>query len=391
MHKISSAAIHEIAQKREGRALARQGNGLGDAALRLAGGAAQDEPPPTISGLELSWRWAMIGIFLIMALGAIYLMAHILIPLTLAVVVGLILGVAAEKLNDLGIPPLPTALLLATGFATGAFFAVAALSGPLMRLAAEAPEIVNATIERFTPLLNKLEWLHLDPRSFTAGSVTLDGLLDKAGSVLGMVTAGITPALIQVLIFFAALVLFLSGRVKLRRMLILAFPHRRQRLTTIRVMNAIDSALGYYFSTASLVYGALGLITTLIAFAGDLGLPWMWGLFAFVSSFVPFLGVTVMTLALAAGGLMAHDTVLLGLAPALAFLCIHLVIENFVLPAIMGRRFEVNAFVIFTAIVFWSWMWGAAGAMLALPLSIIGMTIVDELRPGRKIQPTLPG
>ena len=94
---------------------------------------------------------------------------------------------------------------------------------------------------------------------------------------------------------------------------------------------------------------------------------------------------------LVAGGFLAHDTVLLGLAPALSFVCIHLVIENFVLPAIMGRRFEVNAFVIFTAIVFWSWMWGAAGAMLALPLSIIGMTIVDELRPGRKIQPVLPG
>ena len=138
MHKISLASIQEIAQKREGRALARQG----EAAVRLVGGAAADEPPPSISGLELSWRWAMIGIFVIMALGAIYLMAHILIPLTLAVVVGLILGVAAEKLNDLGIPPLPTALLLATAFATGSVFAVAALSGPLMRLAAEAPEVV---------------------------------------------------------------------------------------------------------------------------------------------------------------------------------------------------------------------------------------------------------
>ena len=63
-----------------------------------------------------------------------------------------------------------------------------------------------------------------------------------------------------------------------------------------------------------------------------------------------------------------------------------------------SRRFglphllEVNAFLIFTAIIFWTWMWGAAGAMLALPLSIIGMTIADELRPAkRKARPNLPG
>ena len=43
-------------------------------------------------------------------------------------------------------------------------------------------------------------------------------------------------------------------------MIILAFPRRGQRLAAIRVMNAIDSALGYYFATATLVYGALGVV-----------------------------------------------------------------------------------------------------------------------------------
>ncbi|NVP54132.1 AI-2E family transporter [Mycoplana rhizolycopersici] len=383
MHKLVTRTLQEVAQKTARRSDAE--------AASLEAALAKERKPPSYTGLDLSARWAVIGIFVIMALSVISLMAHILIPLTLAVVTGLILAVAAEKLHALGIPPLPTALLLATACATGAFFAIAALSGPMMQLASEAPSIVNATIERVTPLLNKLEWLHIDPRSFGSGSVTLDSLLEKGGSLLGIVTVGVTPALLQVLIFFAALVLFLSGRLKLRRMLILAFPQRSQRLAAIRVMNAIDRSLGYYFATAALVYGGLGLITALIAFAGDLGMIWMWGLFAFLTSFVPFVGVTVMTLALVAGGLLAHDGMIAALSPALAYFCVHLLIENFVLPAVMGRRFEVNAFIIFTAIIFWSWMWGAAGAMLALPLSIIGMTIADELRPGRKQPPSLPG
>jgi predicted PurR-regulated permease PerM len=47
-------------------------------------------------------------------------------------------------------------------------------------------------------------------------------------------------------------------------------------------------------------------------------------------------------------------------------------------------------FVVFLAILFWTWMWGAVGAMLALPLSLIVMTIIDELFIEEKLQPQLP-
>ncbi|MDX3928824.1 MAG: AI-2E family transporter [Shinella sp.] len=347
---------------------------------------------PAKNGLDIAAAWASIGIFAMLALAAIYFMAPILIPLSLAVVTGLILGVAAEKLHELGIPPLPTALLLASAFAVGLFFIAGALAEPLVQLAANAPQIVRDAIERITPLLSRLEWLNIRAETFAGGPMSLESLLENTGSILGIVSAGLTPALLQGLIFFAALVLFLSGRVKLRRMLILAFPGRRQRLTAIRIMHAIDTALGYYFATAALVYGALGIITALIALVGGLGMPVLWGLFAFLSSFVPFLGVAVMTLSLAIGGLFVHETIFTGLIPAAAFFLVHLVMENLVMPAVMGRRLEVTPFIVFSAIIFWTWMWGAAGAMLALPLSIIGMTIAEELRPGgRKSRPSLPG
>jgi predicted PurR-regulated permease PerM len=45
---------------------------------------------------------------------------------------------------------------------------------------------------------------------------------------------------------------------------------------------------------------------------------------------------------------------------------------------------------VFLAILFWTWMWGAVGAMLALPLSLIVMTIIDELFIEEKLQPQLP-
>jgi len=343
-------------------------------------------------GLYVAAAWAVIAIFAIMSLGVIYLMAPILIPLSLAVVTGLIFGVAAEKLNALGIPPLPTALLLASAFGVGVFFIAGMLVDPITHLAANAPDLVRAAYDRITPLFSRFGWLNIRPETFESGQMSMDKVLENTGSILSILSASLTPALLQAMIFFAALVLFLSARLKLRQMLIMAFPRRGQRLAAIRVMNAIDSALGYYFATASLVYAGLGIITGLIAWAGGLGMPALWGLFAFLSSFVPFLGVTLMTIALGAGGLLTHETVMMGLMPALAFFLVHLTMENFIMPAVMGKRLEVNAFIIFTAILFWTWLWGAAGAMLALPLSIIGMTIADELRPAkRKARRSLPG
>ena len=375
--------MHDMSGKPAERRLLR-------GSLDLEKGLVEDAPPRP--GLDIAAAWAAIGIFTIMAMAVVYLMAPILIPLSLAVVTGLIFGVAAEKLNDLGIPPLPTALLLASAFGVGLFFIAGLLADPITQLAANAPDLVRGAYDRITPLFSRLGWLSISPQTFESGQMSMEKVLENTGSILGILSASLTPALLQGMIFFAALVLFLSARLKLRQMIILAFPRRGQRLAAIRVMNAIDSALGYYFATATLVYGALGVVTTLITWGGGLAMPVLWGLFAFLSSFVPFLGVTLMTIALATAGLLTHDTLAMGLIPAVGFFLVHLAMENLVMPAVMGKRLEVNAFIIFTAIIFWTWMWGAAGAMLALPLSIIGMTIADELRPAkRKARRSLPG
>jgi predicted PurR-regulated permease PerM len=375
--------MHDLSGKPAERRLLR-------GSLDIEKGLVDDAPRRY--GLDIAAAWAAIGIFVIMAMGVVYLMAPILIPLSLAVVTGLIFGVAAEKLNDLGIPPLPTALLLASAFGVGVFFIAGLLAEPVTQLAANAPDLVRGAYDRITPLFSRLGWLNISPQVFEGGKMSMEKVLENTGSILGILSASLTPALLQAMIFFAALVLFLSARLKLRQMIILAFPRRGQRLAAIRIMNAMDSALGYYFATAALVYAALGIVTALITWGGGLAMPALWGLFAFLSSFVPFLGVTLMTIALATAGLLTHETLLMGLLPAIIFFLVHLAMENLVMPAVMGKRLEANAFIIFTAIIFWTWMWGAAGAMLALPLSIIGMTIADELRPTkRKTRPSLPG
>ncbi|NLS02803.1 AI-2E family transporter [Rhizobium sp. P32RR-XVIII] len=341
-------------------------------------------------GLDISMAWAVIGIFLMLGLAALYQMSLILIPVTLAVVVGMILGMAAEKLSRLGVPRVTNAVILSSAVALVIFIVVSSLAGPLTTLANEAPAFIEKTITRIIPYLERIRWLHITAETFQSGPTSINALLENTGSVLHVVTANLTPALVQTLIFFAALLLFLSGRVHLRKTIIMTFRTRQQRLAAIRVISSVEQVLGFYFATASIIYAALGVMMTVIAWAGGLSAPVLWGFFAFLSSFIPYLGITVMTLSVAVAGIITHDGIVAGLLPAAAFFTIHLAMENLIFPAVMGRRLEINPFLIFIAIIFWTWLWGAVGAMLALPLSLIVMAIVDELFIEEKVQPQLP-
>ncbi|OWV76206.1 permease [Rhizobium sp. R634] len=357
--------------------------------------AAEELPPPPLhrlekDGLDISMAWAIIGIFAILGLAAVYMMSLILIPITLAVVVGMILGMVAENLSKMGVPRLANAVLLSSAVALVIFLLVNSLADPLMVLVNEAPAFIERSINRIMPYLERIEWLHITPATFESGPMSIGALLENTGNVLHVVTTNLTPALVQGLIFFAALLLFLASRVNLRKTVIMTFRTRTQRLAAIRVINAVEQVLGFYFATASLIYVGLGVVMTVIAYAGGLAAPVLWGFFAFVSSFIPYLGITLMTLSVAIAGILTHDGLVVGLMPAVAFFTVHLVMENLIFPAVMGRRLEINPFIVFLAILFWTWMWGAVGAMLALPLSLIVMTVIEELLIEEKPQPQLP-
>ncbi|MCJ8517378.1 putative PurR-regulated permease PerM [Pseudorhizobium tarimense] len=372
----------------------------GAAELRLARAEAAlpgedaditDYTPLGREALEVAASWALIGIFCLLGLAVVSYMKLVLIPITLAIVVGIILGMAAERLGEMGVPRFGTALILSSAVAVVLFLLINALAGPIGFFVENGPDIIEQMIDRVMPFLQRQEWLNISPVTFQTGPMSMEKLLENSSSVLAVLTASLTPAIIQAMIFFAALMLFLYGRVRLRRTVIMAFPRRHQRLIAIRVLNSMEEVLGYYFATAAMLYLALGVSMTVIAYLGNLGSPVMWGIFAFISSFIPYLGITLMTASVALGGVLTHDTLILGLLPAFVFFVVHLLMENLVFPAIMGRQWEINPFLVFIAIIFWTWMWGAVGAMLALPLSLIVMTIANELFPERKTVPHLPG
>lgn len=319
--------------------------------------------------------YAAIGLFLLALLAVLQNAAEIMAPIVSAIVVGALLARVSDRLTRLGMSPFVAgSCVIGLAFATGIIL-INALVDPFSALVAQAPTMADALTRIIAPVLRPLTDLRHALAPAQAGSApALGGETDWLVSFLGR----LTPALGQLMVFFASLAFFVSGRTALRRQLILAMPQRASRLTAIRAIAAVEDALALYFGTTTLIYAAVGAMTALVAWAGGLSNPLLWGAMTFVAGYIPYFGVALIALSLAASGFVTHPHSLLALAPAAAYLVVHVSSETFVIPTLLGRRHEINPFLIFVSIVFWSWMWGPVGAILASPLLLSAQTLLAQ-------------
>ena len=328
---------------------------------------------------------SMIGLFLLALLLALHAAASLVVPMVAAIIVGSVVAHVGDRGQRIGIPPMVAGLALTALVGIGMFLLIEAIAAPISTLVERLPLVLPRLVAAFGDLLAPFSTLQA---RLTGGSPNPDGGLASLEKMLGSLDfglvasflGGLTPAFGEFLIFLATLVFYVAGRAQLRRQSILAFGGREGRLAAIRIFNATEAALTRYFGTTSIIYAGVGLATGLIALVAGLPAPILWGLFAFAMSFVPFLGPAVVSLAIASGGLLLDYGLLSVVWPVGVFMVVHLVCENAVVPAVLGRRFEINPFLVFVSIIFWTWMWGAFGAVLAVPLLLIARTVRSEFK-----------
>ncbi len=126
--------------------------------------------------------------------------------------------------------------------------------------------------------------------------------------------------------------------------------------------------IGLFISTMSLVNVGLGVATGLALWAIGLPNPVLWATTAGVLAFIPYLGPLLITVLLLLAGSVTFGTGLAMLGPPAAFLVLHGIEANFLSPMIMGHRLRLNPVFVFLSVMVWGWLWGLAGAFIAVPL-----------------------
>ena len=135
------------------------------------------------------------------------------------------------------------------------------------------------------------------------------------------------------------------------------------------------------FIVANLIVGLIGAVISIAVF-WRLGLPYFYFLGA-ISAFVgliPYLGVFFALLVPLAGGL-GHLGKSEVLYVFLTVVGLHLVTMNVLYPRVVGRRLRLNPLAVALSLLFWAWIWGAVGLILAVPLVGAAKITCDYIGP----------
>ena len=326
------------------------------------------------------------GLLLLAVLTACYVAATVVLPVALAFVLMLMLRPALRISERWHIPRIVAALaLIVLLFGVAAGLATV-LSPPAAAWVEKLPTALPRLQERLRFLGEPIAIVqkvfsqaeHLGrPAALAMPVVTLEGgsnipqrLLVFVGSFLG----GLLETI--VVLFF----LLMSGETFLRR-LVEVLPNFKNKRQAVEISQQIESDISVYLMTIASMNVGVGVLSGLAAWLCGLGDPILWGTLAFLLNFVPVLGPTAGVAIFFAAGLLSFDTFWQATLPAALYLGIHIVEGESLTPWLLARRFTLNPVLVVISLVFWYWMWGVPGAVLATPMLATLKIVCDRVQP----------
>ena len=335
------------------------------------------------------------GLFLLACLGALYVASEIVLPFVLAFVLNLMLQPVVRLSERLHLPRtigavVAVALLVSVIGALGT-----ALSGPAATWAARLPEAVPKLQQQLSFLagpVNALQDMLSRAQGIAAGAAANPGAppvgMGGVFYALFFGTRAVAGGLFTTLLVLFYLLIF--GETFLRRTVEI-LPRFGDKRLAVEIIFRIQRDLSVYLLTVSALNAAVGLGTAGVMWLCGVGDPVLWGFAAFVLNFVPILGPlagVVLFVLVGALSLGVHWTALL---PPVLYFAVHCIEGEAITPLLMARRFTINPVALVLALVFWYWLGGILGAVLAVPMLAIAKIICDDIPPLRAFGHFLEG
>lgn len=143
-----------------------------------------------------------------------------------------------------------------------------------------------------------------------------------------------------------------------------------------KILNATND-IQRFLAIKTAVSLVTGFLAGLLCWAVGLDFYILWGILAFFLNFIPVIGSIVAgvpptILALLVAGFPS------ALLVAGGYLLINNFLGNFIEPMLVGRRFGISTLVIVISVIFWGWLWGPLGMLLAVPLTMVLKVILES-------------
>ena len=314
---------------------------------------------------------ALTGLFILAVFYTVYFMRSVLLPIVLALLLSYLFRPIVRGLARLKVPLSVSAAFILIGLFALVGYGISALAAPAVGWLQKAPTGLTELQHKLMPVKKSVAQVtqatgEIEKLATTAPETkTVEVKRHPITEMLFMRTPEFiaSAALLSILLYFLLVYdqVFIAKLVKL-------LPTLSDKKTAVSIAYDIESQVSRYLFTVTAINAGLGLAVGTVV--GLLGLrnPVMWGVMVAVLNFVPYLGAFTGIICMTIGAVLSFDSLGYALLFPAVYLAFGTLEGSFITPWIMGRSLTLNPVIILVSLIFWAWMWGIVGIILAVPI-----------------------
>jgi AI-2 transport protein TqsA len=316
------------------------------------------------------------GVVLVFLIGLVLRLAKpVIFPVFLAIFFYFILSPVLELLLRFRIPRLLAVFLIVVTFFFILYLLVVLFYNSGKAFAASVPDYAQRISEVLNRLAEKLQAsrLNWDPWLW---SKTLES---------GRVTAFVLRSLNQIFSLFSAFILvfvflifMLAGRGRLKIKVERSLSPRRAQ-TINQIIERIDHDVQKYLGIKTGISLLSGLITMIVLFIFGVEFAVLFGILTAILNFIPSLGSIVSMALISLIAAFQFGSIFPALWILLILGGLDVVIPNLLEPKLLGQGLGLSPLVVLFALIFWGWLWGIPGMILAVPLMAVIKIICSHI------------
>lgn len=191
------------------------------------------------------------------------------------------------------------------------------------------------------------------------------------GTMATVILGGVTVLLLLYLLLAA------GGTFLVRLMGII--PTRANKRAAAHIAAEVETAVAQYLAVSTMLYIIEAVLVGLACWALGMPSPLLWAALTLTLEFIPYIGGAVLVVILTVGALASFDSVGRAVMVPISYLVISAVQNNLASPILYGNRLKLNPVAVLIAVLFWGFLWGAIGAILAVPIVAAIKILCDHI------------
>jgi predicted PurR-regulated permease PerM len=334
--------------------------------------------------------WACTGLFGLALVATLYFGAPLVLPVVLAVLFNFLLSPAVRSLKRIGIPMPIGALLVLLLVMSAVGLVFWQLAAPASGWFERMPRLVQDVQHKLRPLRESVEQVkrateQVEKAATVGGGTPVREIKVKGPSLLDQLVARAQDVFVGAFMMLVLLYFLMASDDFFLRKVVRVIPRMRDKIRAVEIGRSIEVEIGRYFVSFSIISLGVGIAVTFAMWATGMPNPPLWGAMVAVLNFVPYLGPAISLSVISVVSILTFDTLLLATVPPLAYLAIETVEGNVVQPMTFGRSLSLNPVAIFVSLLFWGWIWGPLGILLAVPILVVLKVAADHIESLRAV------